>query len=103
MAQGFAAETGHVLTFVRNVEEALLDVRDEDSDGFIGLEHLLLLASQFGQAEQVTACPGYSCLIILATLLITFYFTELAVKKYILYIYQNHVLINKTNINWHVL
>lgn len=78
MAEGFAAEPGHLLTFVRKLEEALLDVRDEDSGGFIGLEHLLLLASQFGQAEQVTACPGYSCLRIPAILLITFYFTELA-------------------------
>lgn len=80
MGEGFTVEPGHLLTFVRELEEALLEVRDENSDGFIGLEHLLLLASQFGQAEQVTACPRYSCLIILVILLITFYFTELAIK-----------------------
>lgn len=52
MDEDFIPEPGHLLKFVRKLRE-VFDVFDEDADGFIRLEHLLQLGSQFGQAEQV--------------------------------------------------
>lgn len=52
MDEDFIPEPGHLLKFVRKLRE-VFDVCDEDADGFIRLEHLLQLGSQFGQAEQV--------------------------------------------------
>lgn len=52
MDEDFIPEPGHLLTLVRKLKE-VFDVCDEDSDGFIRLEHLLQLGSQFGQADQV--------------------------------------------------
>lgn len=59
MGEDFIPEPGHLLKFVRKLRE-VFDVCDEDADGFIRLEHLLQLGSQFGQAEQVgviDVCP----------------------------------------------
>uniref|UniRef100_UPI003AAC4EC7 rab11 family-interacting protein 4B isoform X1 n=2 Tax=Centroberyx gerrardi TaxID=166262 RepID=UPI003AAC4EC7 len=42
----------HLLIFLRKLKE-VFDVCDEDSDGFIRLEHLVQLGSQFGRGEQV--------------------------------------------------
>lgn len=52
MGEGFPTEPVSLRSFVGKLEE-VFDVCDEDSDGLIGLEDLLQLGSQFGQAEQV--------------------------------------------------
>ncbi|XP_069553397.1 rab11 family-interacting protein 4B isoform X2 [Brachyistius frenatus] len=59
MDEDFSPEPVHLLTFVRKLKE-VFDVCDEDSDGFIRLERLEQLGTQFGQKEQATKLA--SCL-----------------------------------------
>lgn len=41
-----------LLLFLRKLKE-VFDVCDEDSDGFIRVEHFVDLGSQFGQGDEV--------------------------------------------------
>lgn len=52
MGENIILDPEHLLAFLWKLKE-VFDVCDEDSDGFIHLEHLVSLGSQFGQGEQV--------------------------------------------------
>lgn len=45
-----------LLLFLRKLKE-VFDVCDEDSDGFIRVEHFVDLGSQFGQGDEVIHIP----------------------------------------------
>uniref|UniRef100_A0A668ATU1 RAB11 family interacting protein 4 (class II) b n=1 Tax=Myripristis murdjan TaxID=586833 RepID=A0A668ATU1_9TELE len=52
MGENIILDPEHLLAFLGKLKE-VFDVCDEDSDGFIHLEHLVSLGSQFGRGEQV--------------------------------------------------